>query len=170
MNKELTFVLSLMSLMAVATFAPAVLAQDSVNATLNNTTMNNTSLSSVDLNNTTLNQTVLDQTAIDQAAMDQTAIDQTAMDQTALNLSTADSATVDAAPISDMAKVDPELAATASSAQVASDPEGVFKLGEGVEGRDLFELKEYDVKTMEIGIPIKPLRDVGKMVFVCDIV
>ncbi len=157
--------MSLMSLMAVATFAPAVLAQDSVNATMNNTTMNNTtmnnaSLSNADLNNTTLNQTVLDQAALDQ----------TAMDQTALNLSTADNATLDAAPISDMAKVDPELAATASSAQVASDPEGVFKLGEGVEGRDLFELKEYDVKTMEVGIPIKPLRDVGKMVFVCDIV
>ncbi len=165
MNKELTFVLSLMSLMALATFAPAVLAQDSVNATVNNTTMNNASLSNVDLNNTTLNQTVLDQAALDQAAMDQTA-----MDQTALNLSTADDATLDAAPISDMAKVDPELAATASSAQVASDPEGVFKLGEGIEGRDLFELKEYDVKTMEVGIPIKPLRDVGKMVFVCDIV
>jgi uncharacterized protein YjbI with pentapeptide repeats len=80
MNKELTFVLSLMSLMALATFAPTVLAQDSVNATMNNTTMNNANLSNADLNNTTLNQTVLDQAALDQAAMD----------QTALNLSTAD--------------------------------------------------------------------------------
>jgi hypothetical protein len=152
--------LSLMSLMAVAAFSPIVLAQDMVNATMNNTTMSNASLSNVDLNNTTSNQTALDQTALEQAAMD----------QAALNLSTADNATLYIAPISDMAKVDPELAATASAAQVASDPEGVFKLGEGVNGRDLFELKEYDVKTMEIGIPIKPLRDVGKMVFVCDIV
>jgi hypothetical protein len=160
MHKELTFVLSLMSLMAVAAFSPIVLAQDMVNATLNNTTLCNGSLSNVDLNNTTSNQTVLDQAALDQAALD----------ETAMNLSTADNETLNVSPISDMAKVDPELAATASSAQVASNPEGVFKIGEGIEGRDLFELKEYDVKTMEIGTPIKPLRDVGKMVFVCDIV
>lgn len=152
MHKELTFVLSLLSLMAVATFVPVVLAQDSINATVNNTSMNN--LSNVDLNNTTLNQTALDQTVMNQSAM---------------NLST-DNATLDAVPISDMARVDPEFAATASSAQVASDPEGVFKIGEGVKGRNLFEVKEYDVKTMEIGMPIKSLRDVGKMVFVCDIV
>ncbi|MDM7913209.1 MAG: hypothetical protein QUS09_08945 [Methanotrichaceae archaeon] len=165
MDKELTFILSLMSLMAAAAFAPAVLAQDSVNATVNNTTMNNTtldnaSLSGVDLNSTASNQTVPDQADLDQAAMD----------EIAMNLSTTDNATLDVAPISDMAKVDPKLAATASSAQVAFDPEGVFKIGEGIEGRDLFELKEYDVNTMEIGMPIKPLRDVGKMVFVCDIV
>jgi hypothetical protein len=160
MHKELTFVLSLMSLMAMAAFAPTALAQDMVNATVNDTTMNNVSLSNADLNNTTSNQTILDQAALDQAAMD----------ETAMNLSTADNATLSVAPISDMARVDPELAATASSVQVASNPEGVFKIGEGVNGRDLFELKEYGVKTMEVGIPIKPLRDVGKMVFVCDIV
>lgn len=162
--------MSLMSLMAVAAFAPAVLAQDSVNVTANNTTMNNVSLSNADLNNTASNQTVPDQADLGQAAPDQAALDQAAMDETAMNLSTADNATPGVAPISDMAKVDPELAATASSAQVAFDPEGVFKIGEGIEGRNLFELKEYDVKTMEIGTPIKPLRDVGKMVFVCDIV
>ncbi len=164
MDKELTFILSIMSLMAAAAFLPPALAQDSINATVNDT-MNNSSLSSMDLNNTTLNQTVPDLAAIDEAAVNQTVVN-----QTALNLSTADDAALNTAPISDMAKVAPEFAATASSAQVASDPEGVFKLGEGVEGRDLFELKEYDVKTMEIGMPIKPLRDVGKMVFVCDIV
>ncbi len=169
MDKELTFILSIMSLMAAAAFLPPALAQDGINATVNNT-MNNSSLSNVDLNNTTLNQTVLDPASIDQAAVNQTAVNQTAMDKIALNLSIADDAALNTAPISDMARVDPELAATASSAQVASNPEGVFKLGEGVEGRDLFELKEYDVKTMEIGMPIKPLRDVGKMVFVCDIV
>ncbi len=159
MDKELTLVFCIMFLMATAVFAPVVLAQDNINATLNatvnnttanNTTVDNTSLSIVDLNNTTLNQT--------------------ALDQTALNLSTADDTTSNVAPISDMARVDPVLTATASSAQVASDPEGVFKLGVGVDGRDLFEVKENDVKTMEVGIPIKPLRDVGKMVFVCDIV
>jgi len=164
MDKELTFILSIMSLMAAAAFLPPALAQEGINATVNDS-MNNSSLSYVDLNNTTLNQTVLDQTAIDQ-----TSVDQTSVNQTALNLSTADNAALNTAPISDMAKGDPELAAIASSAQVASDPEGVFKLGEGVEGRDLFELNKSEVKTMEIGMPIKPLRDVGKMVFVCDIV
>lgn len=163
MDKELTLIFCIMSLMATTALAPVVLAQDNIdatvnataNATVNNTTANNSSLNSVDLNNTALNQTALDQAALD---------------QTALNLSTADETASNVAPISDIAKVDPELAATASSVQVATNPEGVFKLGVGVGGRDLFDVKENGITTMELGIPIKPLRDVGKMVFVCDIV
>lgn len=150
MYKELTFAFSLLSLMVVTVFMPATLAQENLNATLNNTTMNN-----ITLNNTVSNQTAPDQTAIN---------------ETVLNLSTTNNETMDAAPISDMAKVAPEVAAKAPAVQVATDPEGVYKLGEGVGGRDLFEVKEKDIKTMEIGLPIKPLRDVGKMVFVCDIV
>lgn len=131
--------------MAVGAFVPAAIAQDSINATVNDTA----------LNNTTLNNIIADNTTADNASASGVDLNST---------------TPSVAPISDMAKVDPVLAATASSAQVASDPEGVFKLGEGVGGRDLFEVKENGAKTMEIGIPIKPLRDVGKMVFVCDIV
>lgn len=160
MDKELTLVFCIMSLMAAAAFAPAVLAQDNTDIVVNNTT----------LNNTTVNNISEDNSGLSNAGLDNTTLNQTALNETALNLSTAEDTTSSVAPISDMANVDPVLAATASSAQVASDPEGVFKLGEGVGGRDLFEVKENGVKTMEIGIPIKPLRDVGKMVFVCDIV
>ncbi len=160
MNKELTFAFSLLSLMAVAVFVPATLAQENLNATSNNTTMDN-----ITLNNTTSNDTVLNNTVLNQ-----TVPDQTVTNEAVLNLSTTNNETMDAAPISDMAKVAPEVAAKAPAVQVATDPEGVYKLGEGVGGRDLFEVKEKDTKTMEIGMPIKPLRDVGKMVFVCDIV
>lgn len=155
MNKELTFAFSLLSLMAVAVFVPATLAQENLNATSNNTTMDN-----ITLNNTVSNQT----------ASDQMSINGTSINETVLNLSTTNNETMDAAPISDMAKVAPEVAAKAPAVQVATDPEGVYKLGEGIGGRDLFEVNEKDIKTTEIGLPIKPLRDVGKMVFVCDIV
>lgn len=154
MHKELTFVFCLMSLMVVAV-VPATSAQESINATLNNTTLNDTALNNTTLNNITLSSA---------------AVNQTVLEETALNLSVINNAAVEVAPISDMAKVAPEVAATASAVQVATDPEGVFKLGEGVGGRDLFEVKDKEVTTMEIGMPIKSLRDVGKMVFVCDIV
>lgn len=154
MQKELIFVFGLISLMVVATM-PATFAQGSINATLNNTALNDTALNNTTLNNITLSSA---------------AVNETVLDKTALNLSIINNATVKVAPISEMAKVAPEVAATASAVQVATDPEGVFKLGEGVEGRDLFEVKDKEVKTMEIGMPIKSLRDVGKMVFVCDIV
>lgn len=154
MHKELAFVFCLMSLMVVAV-VPATFAQESINATLNNTTLNDTALNNTTLNNITLSSA---------------AVNQTVLEETALNLSIINDAAVEVAPISDMAKVAPEVAATASAVQVATDPEGVFKLGEGVGGRDLFEVKDKEVTTMEIGMPIKSLRDVGKMVFVCDIV
>jgi hypothetical protein len=154
MHKELTFVFCLLSLVVVAV-VPATFAQESINATLNNTTLNDTALNNTTLNNITLSSA---------------AVNQTVLEETALNLSVINNAAVEVAPISDMAKVAPEVAATASAVQVATDPEGVFKLGEGVGGRDLFEVKDKEVTTMEIGMPIKSLRDVGKMVFVCDIV
>jgi hypothetical protein len=168
MYRDLTFAFSLLSLMAAAAFVPATLAQESLNATLNNTTMDN-----ITLNNTALNDTAgtaLSDTALNNTVLNQAAPDQMAINETVLNLSTTNNETMDAAPISDMAKVAPEVAAKAPAVQVATDPEGVYKLGEGIGGRDLFEMKEKDIKTMEIGLPIKPLRDVGKMVFVCDIV
>jgi hypothetical protein len=139
----------------VVAVVPATFAQESINATLNNTTLNDTALNNTTLNNITLSSA---------------AVNQTVLEETALNLSVINNAAVEVAPISDMAKVAPEVAATASAVQVATDPEGVFKLGEGVGGKDLFEVKDKEVTTMEIGMPIKSLRDVGKMVFVCDIV
>jgi hypothetical protein len=147
-----------MSLTVMAAVS-AAFAQESINANLNDSAMNDTAMNSTALNNTTMNNVTVGSAAVDQT-----------LKETALNLSVINNTTVETAPISDMAKVAPEVAATASAVQVATDPEGVFKLGEGVGGKDLFEVKDREVTTMEIGMPIKSLRDVGKMVFVCDIV
>lgn len=175
MHKDITFVFCLMSLTAVAAFAPIAFAQESINATMNDSALgdaalNNTTLNNTTLNNTALNSTALNNTTLENAALGSDAVNLAALEEAAMNLSTINNATVDTAPISDMAKTAPEVAAKASSVQVATDPESVFKIGEGIGGKDLFEVKDRDVQVMEIGMPIKSIRDVGKMVFVCDIV
>ena len=81
-----------------------------------------------------------------------------------------DNATIVVAPISEMAKTAPEVAAAASSVQVAYAPEGALKLGSGVGGWDPSSPTHKEVKTQELGIPIKPMRDTERMFFVCDIV
>ena len=85
--------------MVVATM-PATFAQGSINATLNNTALNDTALNNTTLNNITLSSA---------------AVNETVLDKTALNLSIINNATVKVAPISEMAKVAPEVAATASA-------------------------------------------------------
>ncbi len=154
MHRELTLMFCLMCLMATAAM-PIAFAQTGINETSNNTTQN---------------ETALNGTALNESAINETALVNAGLEQTALNLSIINNVTVDTAPISDMAKAAPEVAAKAAAVQVATDPETVFKLGEGIGGRNLFEVKDREISTMEIGIPIKPMRDVGKMVFVCDIV
>lgn len=159
-----------MSLTAVAAFAPIAFAQESINATMNDSALGDAALNNTTLNNTALNSTALNNTTLENAALGSDAVNLAALEEAAMNLSTINNATVDTAPISDMAKTAPEVAAKASSVQVATDPESVFKIGEGIGGKDLFEVKDRDVQVMEIGMPIKSIRDVGKMVFVCDIV
>lgn len=170
MHKDITFVFCLMSLTAVAAFAPIAFAQESINATMNDSALGDAALNNTTLNNTALNSTALNNTTLENAALGSDAVNLAALEEAAMNLSTINNATVDTAPISDMAKTAPEVAAKASSVQVATDPESVFKIGEGIGGKDLFEVKDRDVQVMEIGMPIKSIRDVGKMVFVCDIV
>ena len=87
-----------------------------------------------------------------------------------MNLSTVNGQTIAVADISERAGVAPLVTAVASSAQVASDPAGSFKIGAGVGGIDPFNPKHAKVETMKLGIPIKSMRDTGKMFFVCDIV
>jgi adenosylcobinamide amidohydrolase len=138
----------------------------------------NVSVSNITMNNTTSNETAT-VNATDGAAAEQSA-PATASAGAALsldaaikgpeNLSTVNTVATTVAPISEMAGVDPLMAATASSAQVAKEPEGSFKIGEGVGGIDPFNPKHVDVEPLSLGIKTKPMRDVGKMFFVCDIV
>ena len=93
-----------------------------------------------------------------------------AASHTAQNLSTVNGQPIVVASISELAGVAPMVAAGASSAQVASEPAGSFKIGTGVGGSDPFNPEHVEIETLKLGIPIKSMRDTGKMFFVCDIV
>lgn len=121
-----------------------------------------TALNVTPINSTT---TVLDNTSIHEAPLNKTAIN-----QTALNLSTVNNRTLDIVPISEIAGVAPEVAAAAASVQMTYEQDGAIKLGSGVGGWDPFNIKHIDVESHKLDIPIKPMRDTGKMFFVCDIV
>jgi len=86
------------------------------------------------------------------------------------NLSTVNGRQISSLPISQMAGVAPLVAAGASSAQVAGEESGSYKIGEVAGGIDVFDPEHAEVKPLELGIETKPIRDVGKMFFVCDIV
>jgi hypothetical protein len=69
-----------------------------------------------------------------------------------------------------MAGVAPLVTAGASSAQSPSNIASSFKIGTGVGGLDPFNPKHVQLESLKMGLPIKPMRDTGKMFFVCDIV
>lgn len=151
MNKQFIYLAGILVVAMAATFA--VTAQET-NATVNNTTLNN-----IILNNTT--------TANDPA---DAALDVGAESHTAQNLSTVNDQPIVVADISEMAGVAPLVAAGASSAQSASELAGSFKIGTGVGGLDPFNPKHAKIESLKLGLPIKSMRDTGKMYFVCDIV
>jgi len=152
MNKLLIYLASLL-ILAAAT-ALAVSAQE-INATadaaLNNTTINSTSAAAEALqssNNSSINLS-------------------TAKEATQ-NLSTADSSVV--APISQMALPAPEVAAGASSIQSASALEASQKIGTVVKDANRTVQDPSQLKPLEVGLPTKPIKDVGTIFFVCDLV
>lgn len=98
------------------------------------------------------------------------ALDANVSNRTALNVSTVDKEPLVSAQISEMAKSAPKVAAAASSAQVAYESRGAFKLGSSVGGWDPFNPRHIKVESQKIGMPTKPMRDTEKMFFVCDIV
>jgi hypothetical protein len=151
MNKQFIYLAVILVVAMAATFA--VTAQET-NATVNNTTLNNTILN----NTTTANDPV------------DAALDVGAESHTAQNLSTVNGQPVVVADISEMAGVAPLVAAGASSAQSASELAGSFKIGKGVGGLDPFNPKHATIESLKLGLPIKSMRDTGKMYFVCDIV
>jgi hypothetical protein len=151
MNKQFIYLAGILILAMAATFA--VSAQET-DATANNATLNSTIL-----NNTT--------SANDS---EDTALNIGAAIHTAQNLSTVNGQPIVVADISEMAGVAPMVTAGASSAQSASELAGSFKIGNGVGGRDPFNPEHVKIDTLKLGIPIKAIRDTGKMYFVCDIV
>lgn len=181
MTKHIIYFACILAMMMAVTITS--LAQDNnstANLTANSTALNaslNASLiiapPSVANGNDGIATTALNNTtaiALGNASPKKTVIVDTGLNQTSKNLSTLDNATITVAPISEMAKTAPEVAAAASSVQVAYAPEGALKLGSGVGGWDPSSPTHKEVKTQELGIPIKPMRDTEKMFFVCDIV
>lgn len=177
MTKQIIYFVCLLAVMIAVTITSH--AQDNnttSNLTANSTELNgsqilgqpsvasgNNSSSTVALNNTTAR-------ALGDASPKKTIRVDTALNQTSQNLSTVDNTTIIAAPISDMAKKAPEVAAAASSVQVAYAPEGALKLGSGIGGWDPSNPTHREVSSQELGMAVKPMRDTEKMFFVCDIV
>jgi hypothetical protein len=151
MNKQFIYIAGILVL--VLTVAFTVTAQET-NATANNTTLNSTIL-----NNTTIANDPAD-----------AAINIGEESQNAQNLSTMNGKPTVVADISDMAGVAPLVAAGASSAQIPGEIASSFKIGTGVGGLDPFNPEHMKLESLKLGIPIKPMRDTGKMFFVCDIV
>jgi len=152
MNKLLIYLASLL-ILAEAT-ALAVSAQE-INATAD-----------AALNNTTINSTSAAAEALQSS--NNSAINLSTAKEATQNLSTADSSVV--APISQMALPAPEVAAGASSIQSASALEASQKIGTVVKDANRTVQDPSQLKPLEVGLPTKPIKDVGTIFFVCDLV
>ena len=168
MNKQFIYLAGILVLAMTATIAAT--AQES-NATANNTTLNNTTLNNAILENAVVgiaNPKGQNSTPVDDSA--DAALNIGAASSTAQNLSTVNGQPIVVADISEMASVAPMVTAGASSAQSASKLAGSFKIGKGVGGSDPFNPEHVEIETLKLCIPIKAMRDTGKMFFICDIV
>lgn len=152
----------LMLLMAVSSITSA---QDAGFAAATNSTSDNNSSTS---NNTTTNETKVQPSTATDSAGQPMKLD-SAM-KGSENLSTISGEDITVAEISEMAGAAPLVAAGASSAQVSGEGTTSFKIGSGVGGLDPFKPKHLEVQPLSLGIETKPMRDTGKMFFVCDIV
>jgi len=110
----------------------------------------------------------IDEAAPRNASRNYAVLNTTAANQTALNLSTVNNVTLEAVSIVEIAKKAPEVAAGAASIQAPTKEEGALLIGKG--GWDPLHDRHESIEPNKIGLPIKPLRDTGKMFFVCDIV
>lgn len=167
MNKQFIYIAAILAVAMAATFSAAAQETD---ATANDT-LNSTSLNNITLDNATVgaaNQTEQKSHPANSSAA--ATVNIGAAIQAAENLSTVNGHPKVVAPISEMAGIAPLVAAGASSAQVASEPAGSFKIGAGVGGIDPFNPAHLEIESLKLGLPIKPMRDTGKMFFVCDIV
>jgi hypothetical protein len=160
MNKQLLYLTGILVLMLAASLAvPAQESSDSLNSTINNSTLQN---------NTTVNDTA--PAAAVSSGSPVPLGDNGASSGSAQNLSTVNGRQISSLPISQMAGAAPLVAAGASSAQVAGEQSNSYKIGEVAGGIDIFNPEHVEVEPLTLGIETKPIRDVGKMFFVCDIV
>jgi hypothetical protein len=163
MNKQFVYLTSILVL--AMTTSIAATAQES-NATANNTTLNSTTLdnAAASIGSPTGQNT----TQVNGSA--DAVLDIGAASHASQNLSTVNDRPVVVADITEMAGVAPLVTAGASSAQATSELAGSFKIGTGVGGSDTFNPKHAEIEALKLGIATKPMRDTGKMFFVCDIV
>lgn len=110
----------------------------------------------------------IDETAPGNASRNYAVLNTTTVNQTALNLSTVNNVALDAVSIMEIAKKAPLVAAGASSIQAPTKEEGALLIGK--DGWDPLHDRHKSIEPSKIGLPIKPIRDTGKMFFVCDIV
>ncbi|MGV8174082.1 MAG: hypothetical protein ACP5OU_00065 [Methanothrix sp.] len=166
MSKSLIFLASIL----ISVLAAAAVSAQEINATDDNAT----------LNNTTLNSTIVEDAAAgseNASALGQVQSGESATPMSldieaagAKNLSTASVTKASVMPISQMAGIAPLVAAGASSIQVADEPADSIRIGTVVDGIDNLKPDHLEVEPLSLGIPIKPMRDTGKMFFVCDLV
>lgn len=153
MNRLLTYVLGILALTIIVSF---VVSASEIDIELNAT---NNNITSDTLNSSTSSSTLLNNTNSSSEELNQS-----------LNLSTINSKPLAQVSISKIAKSAPEVAATASSSQIAIEPVGSLKIGNAIGGWNPFNPQHIAIDATKIGLPIKPMRDTEKMFFVCDIV
>lgn len=155
MKTQIIYFMGIMALLMAATVSvPAQEGNLALNITLNNTTMNNTTL----------------EFAAPDAAVIITADENVSEENASIESAAAENVSSEESPV---AAIEPVAEDTAPQvAETSSQGQKVLKIGTGLESDRVFVVngnaKPKD--TFEVGIPIKPCRDVGKMVFVCDIV
>ena len=175
MNKKYIYLTSIMFLMMVTTVAvPAqeLNALENIDA-LNNTTSNayvNITTQNSTPTNVTNPENIIAESALNNASLFNAASNDSTISQMVQNLSTVNDEPLVAVPIREIAEIAPEVAAVASSAQASTEREDAYKLGAGVGGLDPFNPKHEEIESLNLGLPIKPMRDTSKLFFVCDIV
>jgi hypothetical protein len=143
-------------------------------AAYSNDSLNDTALtdeSAIDSMNRSIDESMnksIDETAPGNASRNYAVLNTTTVNQTALNLSTVNNVALDAVSITEIAKKAPLVAAGASSIQAPTKEEGALLIGK--DGWDPLHDRHKSIEPSKIGLPIKPIRDTGKMFFVCDIV
>jgi len=145
-------------------------AQDA-GAAMNNSTVNNTTTNNTAIDNASAGaKSNLAQVSSAATEVTGTTFNLDSSGQSVQNLSTVNGKTFATASISDMAGAAPLVAAGAASAQAVTTPANSYKIGTGVGGIDPFNPKHADITPQSLDIATKPIRDTGKMFFVCDIV
>jgi len=152
MNNQLIYFTSVLALlMAVTVSVPAQENSPVLNATLNNTTMNNTTV-----------ELMPEGATLDVTLPENLSEENLTMEDGIFENATSETSSEEVAA----------LTAPESVPQKTALIGEVFAIGSGLQSEKLFVVNgnARPKDTFMVGIPIKPCRDVGKMVFVCDIV